>query len=159
MKKLIILATLFIGLSSCTKHTVVISESDLKEDIFYLKDEIKPFSGTCLVYYDGTDQVKESLTFKNGILDGKAISYYECGSIKRKGNYKHGRLNGRWESWTEKGKKTYEVNYENDTLNGEATVWFSSGVVKEKGLYAENHKSGVWVVYDEAGMILSKKNF
>ena len=159
MKNLIILATLLIGLSSCTRHTVVISENDLKEDLFYLKDEVKPFSGKCLVYYSGTSQVKERLTFKRGLLDGEAISYYKCGSIKRKGTFRHGHLNGRWESWNEKGKRIYEVNYKNDTLNGEATVWHSSGVVKEQGLYADNHKSGVWVVYDEAGMILSKKKF
>lgn len=159
MKNLIILVILLIGLSSCTKRTVTIYEKDIPEDIFYLKDHIQPFTGKCLVYYNGSHQIKEVLNYRNGILNGESISYYKCGSVKRKGYYKNGRLSGRWESWSEKGKPIYEVNYKNDTLDGEATVWHSSGVVKEKGIYADNHKSGLWVCYDEAGMILSKKSF
>ena len=103
MKKLIILAVVLIGISSCTKQTVSIYEKDIPEDIFYLKDHIRPFSGNCLIYYTGTKKIKESLNFKRGILNGEAISYYRCGTIKRKGYYRNGCLSGRWQSWDEKG--------------------------------------------------------
>lgn len=159
MKNLLILAFVLIGFSSCSKHTITISENDLKDDIFYLKDQVKPFTGKCLVYYTGIHQIKESLTFKNGILNGEMISYYKCGSIKRKGYYKDGHLNGCWQCWDEKGQKIYKVNYKNDSLDGEATLWHDSGIAKEKGLYADNHKTGVWLDYNKAGTIISKKKF
>jgi antitoxin component YwqK of YwqJK toxin-antitoxin module len=159
MKKLIFSLIVILGLSSCTKSLVVVNENDLPEDIFYLPDQIRPYTGQCVIYYKGTEVVKEQLTFKKGILDGTLVSYYPNGELKIKGEYKQGRLYGKWESWYEGGKKKYEVNYVNDTLSGNYMQWYNTGVLKEKGLYAENSRSGAWVEYDEAGMIVKKIRF
>lgn len=159
MKQLLYIIIVAIGFASCSHSKVVVTESDLPEDIFYLDDEIKPYTGKAIIYFADTDIIKEQLNYKKGILNGEAISYFRNGNIKRCGAYNMGRLTGKWQSWYENGKKEYEVEYNNDTLCGIFTLWYPTGVMKRKGTFSENNRSGIWVEYDEAGMILSNRNF
>ncbi len=141
---------------SCSQRKIIISEDQLPDDIFYLKDEIKPYTGKCFVYFINTTTVKEELTFKDGLLNGPRISYYKDGKIKRSGNYSNGNLDGKWKGFDEKGNMIFEVQYKNDSLIGKYFSWYPTGVIKEKGLYDNNHKTGEWIIYDEAGMIVEK---
>ena len=146
-------------LTSCTQTRVVITEAELPEDLYFRDDAVKPFTGRCVIYYYGTEIVKEELTYKKGLLHGLAVSYYKNGNIKRQGKYVNGRIDGKWESWYENGQKNYELTYKNDTLYGDYITWYPTGVIKARGLYAQNGRTGVWTEYDEAGMILKKQNF
>jgi antitoxin component YwqK of YwqJK toxin-antitoxin module len=141
---------------SCSKHDVILTEDQLPDDIFYLKDEIKPFTGRCLVYFYKTEILKEEINFRNGILDGSHISYYKNGVIKRIGHYREGNFNGKWTGYDTEGNKTFEVEYKNDTLIGRFISWYSTGVIKQKGSYHNNVQIGEWISYDEAGMITKK---
>jgi antitoxin component YwqK of YwqJK toxin-antitoxin module len=143
---------------SCSQRQIVITEDQVPDDIFYLQDEIHPYTGECVIYYKNTEHLKEVMTFKNGLLDGPRISYYIDGSIKCKGYYSNGNLDGKWRGYDKKGKMIYEVQYRNDTLIGKFISWYSTGVIKEKGKYEQNKKAGEWVSYDEAGMVLKKTN-
>jgi antitoxin component YwqK of YwqJK toxin-antitoxin module len=157
MKKLsyiVILMALLV--SACGKRSIVLTEDNIPEDIFYLENEIKPYTGTCLIYYKNTSVIKEEINFKNGILNGSHVSYYNNGKIKRQGYYLNGNLNGKWIGFDEKGQKIYEVEYKNDTLVGKFISWYSTGVIKEKGHYHNNKKTGEWLSYDESGMIVRK---
>ncbi len=158
MKNAIYMLMVLLGLSSCSNSRIVVDENDLPEDVFYLPDQIRPYTGQCIIYFPDSEVVKEQMTFKKGILDGTMISYYSNGELKIKGEYKQGKLYGKWESWYEGGRKKYEVNYVNDTLSGNYMQWYNTGVLKEKGLYADNSRYGSWVEYDEAGMIVKKLN-
>jgi antitoxin component YwqK of YwqJK toxin-antitoxin module len=151
-----ILILLAIFTVSCSKRSIVLTEDTLPEDIFYLDNEIKPYSGTCLIYYKNTESIKEEMNFKNGILSGSHVSYYLNGKIKRQGTYLNGDLNGKWTGFDEKGNKLYEVEYKNDTLIGKFISWYSTGVIREKGVYQNNSKTGEWLSYDESGMITRK---
>jgi antitoxin component YwqK of YwqJK toxin-antitoxin module len=159
MKKLLYIVIATLGLASCSNSRVVITEADMPEDMFYLDDEIKPYTGKAIIYFSGTEIIKEELTYKRGILNGEAISYFQNGKIKRRGEYKMGRLTGKWQSWYENGKKKYEVDYTNDTLSGAFTLWYATGVVKIRGSYSENNRVGQWIEYDEAGMVMNKHLF
>jgi len=159
MKNAICILILVLGLSSCKYSKVILTEDQVPENIFYLPEDMHPYTGQCLIYYSGTKNIKEQLTFKKGILNGTTASYFPNGDIKIRGEFRDGKLYGKWESWYEGGRKKYEVNYVNDTLNGSYVQWYSTGVMKEQGLYAENMRHGAWVEYDEAGMILRKLNF
>lgn len=159
MKHLIYIIIAVIGLASCSNSKVVVTETSLPEDIFYLDDEIKPYTGKAVIYYSGTNIIKEELTYKDGILNGKATSYYKSGEIKRKGEYYWGRYTGKWVSWYENGNRQYEVEYNNDTLCGNYISWYSTGVIEKKGSYTDNNRTGTWVEYDEAGMIVKKQNY
>jgi antitoxin component YwqK of YwqJK toxin-antitoxin module len=158
MKNLVYTLILIAGLCSCSHSRIVITDSELPEEVFYLNDQIKPFTGVCQIYYTGTKIIKEEMSYEKGILDGAFLSYYPDGSLKRKGTFVNGQMHGKWESWYKNGMKRYIANYSNDELSGEYLEWFENGVVKEKGLFAENIRAGEWTTYDEAGMILKKEN-
>jgi antitoxin component YwqK of YwqJK toxin-antitoxin module len=159
MRYLIYLLFLTLGLNSCTRSRVVITEEEIPEEVFYLSEQIKPFSGLCIINYTGTKIVKEEMYFEKGILNGPMTSYYLNGNIRRKGEFNNGLMEGKWESWYQDGKKQYIATYSNDSLDGEFVEWYSTGVMKEKGLYTQNKPVGDWVEYDEAGMILRKEQY
>lgn len=151
----IIIAVTFIT-TSCSKRNIVLTEDNIPEDIFYLDNEIKPYTGKCTIFYRNTESVKEEMNFRNGVLDGAHVSYYQNGQIKRTGSYANGNLNGKWVGFDAKGKKIYEVEYKNDTLIGKFISWYSTGVMREKGTYQNNRKIGEWLSFDESGMIIKK---
>jgi antitoxin component YwqK of YwqJK toxin-antitoxin module len=159
MKNIFYLILLFTGLCSCSQSIVVLNEKQLPEEIFYLPDQIRPYTGKCLIYYSGTNIIKEEMTFKDGILDGPMVSYYKDGSIKRKGEYRNSQFHGKWEYWCIEKKKIYEVNYSNDMLCGEYISWYSSGTLCEKGKYSKNRRTGSWIEYDQAGNVTRKKDY
>ena len=139
-------------LSSCTNRVIIISEDELPEDIFYYKEDIKPFTGICKITYKN-GALKEEMKFENGILHGPAKSYYPDSTIKRSGSYNQGFMDGKWQYFNEEGRKIMEVHFNNDTMNGHYVSWYYTGVIKEKGIYKKNRRIGEWLVYDEAGMI------
>ncbi len=149
---------IYIGLSiltiSCSQKTITLTEDELPEDVFYLDNNMTPFSGKCVIYYSNSGTVKEELQFKDGIQDGPHISYYKSAQIKRKGIYKGGFMNGTWTMFGENGKKLYEVHYQNDTLTGIYKSWYPNGIPCKKGSYSQNKRTGEWIHYDESGMIV-----
>lgn len=159
MKQLTYIIIALIGFTSCSNSKVIVTEADLPEEIFYLDNEIKPYTGKATIYYPGTDVVKEILTYKKGIMHGETTSYFRNGNIKRRGYYSMGRLTGKWESWYENGKKEYEVEYSNDSLSGICITWYNTGVMEKKGFFANNLRSGAWIEYDTAGMIIDQRNY
>jgi antitoxin component YwqK of YwqJK toxin-antitoxin module len=159
MKNKILIILCLIIMCSCTRTVTVVSEKQLSDDIFYLPDDTKPYTGKCIINYTGTHITKELLSFRKGILNGTVISYYENSKIKRKGEYLDGRFHGKWEYWTEKGIKAYEVNYENDSLCGEYITWYPGGSLLEKGKYFKNKKTGTWITYDQNGSVLKEEKY
>jgi antitoxin component YwqK of YwqJK toxin-antitoxin module len=147
---------ILILLSIACRSNTTVTEDEISADIFYAKGSYKPFSGKCTVLYNNTNIVKTQFTFRDGLLNGEAITWYKNGQIRRKGNYSKGLISGRWTFFDERGNKIIEANYKNDSLNGSYTVLFSNGKVKEKGEFYRNKQAGKWVYYNEKGDILYK---
>ncbi len=159
MKTIIYIAFSLMVFASCSSNQVIIAEEDIKEDLFYLENDIDPYSGICKIVYSETNTVKEELTYRKGILEGKAVSRYPNGNIKRKGTYHKGNIHGTWIFWDENGNKVFEVNYNEDKLNGLFVSYFPDGRIKEKGNYKKNKKTGNWVCYNDKGIIVNKKSY
>jgi antitoxin component YwqK of YwqJK toxin-antitoxin module len=149
-----IIITLLV-LVSCSKE-VIITEEEIKPDLFYRSNDINPYTGTCKVLFNDTNLLKEKFHFKNGILDGDAEVFYRDGKLRWKGKYKSGCSVGKWEYWDQNGNKTIEANYLNDTLNGPFYSWYSSGLIKEKGQYSQNSRTGKWISFNETGQVISE---
>jgi antitoxin component YwqK of YwqJK toxin-antitoxin module len=115
MKRVIFI--LSFGVVACSGK-VTITEAEIQPDIFYARGAYKPFSGTCIIVFSKTDLIKDQFTYKNGMLNGEAITYDKNGQLRRKGYYLDGKLSGKWEFWDDKGNKTMEATYQNDVLNG-----------------------------------------
>ncbi len=143
---------------SCSQKTIVLTEGQLPEDVFYQKDALTPFSGICEIYYTNSEIIKEKMSFEDGVLDGCYTSYFKNGNIKRKGYYKDGFLDGTWIMFNEKRIKIYEVEYKSDTLSGIYRTWHPTGVPQAIGSYSENKKTGQWIYYNESGMITKRED-
>jgi antitoxin component YwqK of YwqJK toxin-antitoxin module len=142
-------------LMSCGKE-VIITEDEIKPDLFYLHNDIDPFTGTCKVVFNDTGLMKEKFQFRKGILEGEAVAYYRDGNLRWKGYYKNGCCSGLWEYWDQDGNKTIEANYDNDTLTGPFVLWYSNGRMKEKGQFSENSRTGKWIGFNETGQVVSE---
>jgi uncharacterized protein len=154
MKRRLIILILIAA--SCSGK-VTITESEIKSDIFYAGMSAKPFTGKCIVVYSDANLKKEEFNYKQGILNGKATSWYKNGQIRRRGYYKMGLISGKWEFWDEKGYKTVEANYENDELNGSYVSLYANGKIREKGQFEDNRRTGKWLYYNEVGQIVPEE--
>lgn len=132
-----------IGFVSCTKE-IVLTDEEVKPDIFYTDLGHKPYTGKCKVYYLNSDQVKDAFSFRKGRLNGDSYSWYENGTLHWKGSYKNGMLSGKWQKWDKEGNLIMEVNYVNDTLDGSYISMYPDGSVMEKGEFASNKRVGEW---------------
>jgi antitoxin component YwqK of YwqJK toxin-antitoxin module len=147
---------ILISLVSCSKE-IIITEAEIKPDIFYDKEDLKPFTGKCMVLFPDTDLVKQEFHFKKGRLNGEVFAWYKNGKIQWKGYYVKGFITGKWEFWNENGNKVMEAFYEKDTLNGSYVTWYPSGTVKERGQYANNIRTGKWLKYSDNGQLLAEQ--
>jgi antitoxin component YwqK of YwqJK toxin-antitoxin module len=153
MRKAIFLAMLV--LISCGKE-VIITEEEIQPDMFYVHNDVNPFTGTCKVVFSDTGLLKEKFQFRSGILEGEAIAYYRNGNLRWKGHYKNGYCTGKWEYWNQSGNKVIEANYSNDTLTGPYCSWYSNGLMKERGQFSQNSRTGKWFIYNETGQVVSE---
>jgi len=142
-------------LISCGKE-VIITEEEIKPDMFYVSNDVDPFTGTCKVLFNDTGLMKEKFEFRKGILEGEAVAFYRNGNLRWKGHYKNGCCMGTWEYWDQNGNKVIEANYSNDTLTGHYCSWYSNGLMKEKGQFNQNSRSGKWFSYNETGQVVSE---
>ena len=141
--------------TACSKE-IIITEEDIKQDLLYLVNDVKPFSGTCKVLYSDTFLLKEKFLFVKGILQGESCSYYEDGNLKWRGSYKNGKTYGKWEFWDNSGSKYCEVYFDNDLYNGPYKSWYANGQLKETGQFSNNRKTGTWTDYDKAGNVINE---
>ena len=147
MKWVLLIITM--GFVSCTKE-IVLTDEEIKPDVFYTAEGHKPYSGKCKVYYLNSDQVKDEFSFRKGKLNGDSWSWYKNGNLRWKGSYRNGMLSGTWQKWDEEGNLILEVTYVNDTLDGSYVSMFPDGSVSEKGAYASNRRIGDWIRNPEA---------
>ncbi len=150
---LMLFATVVIGVS-CSTKPVVLTEDNLPENLLYLPNKIKPYTGKAIIYFSNSDIVKEEMNFKRGVLHGERIRYYKNGEIKLKGSYREGNFDGKWIANMPQGERAYEVVYKNDTLEGDFVSWYKTGVMKEKTEFSKNIVVGEALCFDEAGMRL-----
>ena len=150
MKWFLVIITL--GFVSCAKQ-LVISEEDIKLDVFYTDQALKPYTGTCKINYYDTELTKEEFRFKKGRLNGESLSYYRNGNLRWKGNYHNGLMTGTWQHWDASGNLVLELNYVKDTLNGPYLSLYPDGTVREKGTYSGNKRVGEWIRMDENGQV------
>ncbi|NBC82853.1 MAG: hypothetical protein GVY19_05670 [Bacteroidetes bacterium] len=157
MKKLLLYIVMgsIIGLSSCGKRKITITETELTNDIFYYNGSIYPFSGVCEILYEKSDQAKIIMHFKEGKLNGHVKTFYKNGDVKVKGHYEDGLMSGKWEGWYESGKKAYEVHYKEDSLHGKYTSYQENGALKAKGEYKMNTKFGEWEHFKASGHLIT----
>ena len=95
---------------SFDKTVCVDTDAQIINDIIYLPNETKPFTGNNLCKYKN-GQIKIEGNYKDGKPDGKVIDWYENGQIEAEENYKDGKLDGKATYWHENGKIKGKVTF------------------------------------------------
>ena len=115
MKKVLILITLLIIVTSCSKPVDYKSLGD-RNGLMYNVNSQKPYSGRAVEYYNFYNSVKKKGNFEDGLKDGKYILYFKNGQINLKANLKDGEFDG-WATWYfENGEIQHVSNYKDGKL-------------------------------------------
>jgi len=139
----------------------------------YEKSQRAPFTGKVTGSEHGY--------LKNGIWNGRYISYYNNGKIKYWGNYSGARKEGLWKSFRSNGQIIFEgnyknglkdgqwnfyhlfgsnlqecTNYKNGKKNGRHQSFWGDGNLRQKGSYKNGKPAGLWIFYDTDG--ITEKN-
>jgi antitoxin component YwqK of YwqJK toxin-antitoxin module/Flp pilus assembly protein TadD len=123
------------------------------------------------------------LTYRNGLLQGKATWYYPDGSISQEGNYQDDKKEGTWKAWQPDGKPEYEVNYLHDEfsgtckwyhdngnlatennyysgmLDGRRRTWHDNKQQERESMFEEDLAQGEFTYYSPDGQLMSKRTF
>ena len=94
----------------------------------------KVFTGTCNAF-SVSGNLLEKRKFKNGVMSGEQIGYYESGATRYLGNKKKGEIHGSYIGYHENGNKQAE------------------------GRFKMGYYDGKWLFYDENGKLTETKTY
>ena len=113
MKKIafsLICALAIVGESLATNNTINVSELTERDGKYYEIGRDIPYTGRVIGnYYDG--QLRSETHYKDGLKDGKEVSWYTNGNVRRELQYKNGERDGEWISWDENQRITFRHSY------------------------------------------------
>lgn len=92
-------------------------------------------------------------------FSGEFIENFDSGKIKGKGQFKDGLLEGLRIIYFENGNKKVESNYFAGQNHGKSTEYYSNGQIKQEGEYFLGKEVGTWKLYFENGNIHVIFNF
>ena len=100
------------------------------------------------VYYhqDGTSIMTEEM-YKNNVLEGERIVYFESGAVAQRITYVSGKENGTETHYSEKGTITKTYTHVDGKLEGPVKLYDLDGTLLREGNYKDNKKHGTWKYY------------
>lgn len=144
MKTKIIIASLLIGLVSCSNQPDEKSVVDTK--VVEPAVDINSTQFTIISNQDSTQ-------------NGESIIKYPSGKVKMQGMMKDGKREGLWKSFYETGLPWSETTFEAGIKNGKTTTWYENGNKRYKGFYKNDRESGKWTYWNEAGEQVNSQDF
>lgn len=106
---------------------------------------------------DGKKLLSEE-NYKNGVLEGKSVTYYKSGKVAEMVFYKNDKLDGNAKRYAESGNLLDDLNYKKGKLNGLAKYYNIEGELIYTGDYENDVKVGKWQ-YFENGKSVSVDKF
>jgi len=166
-------------ITSCNNY-VTPDELNEKDSLCTLKNTNEKFTGICKKFYSN-DNLEFEKTYKNGLLHGKFIRYFDSGKIRNEVNFIDGKPQGFKQysengvvisekfslpnnkqllvTYFDNGNKHIVLNYENDQQNGFSRQWNINGKIEFSCNYKNNLKDGLFISYYNNGQINSIGNF
>ena len=106
--------------------TVDFADVEVRDGLQYLKGSPDPYTGKVLKSFDNGNWQME-LDLKDGMPDGKIVTYYKNGQKKEESYFKGGKpADGEWLGWHENGELKIEIIIENGETISEK-YWNSEG--------------------------------
>ena len=133
---------------------------------FYKNNKLEAFenfengliSGDMRIFDEnGNETLKVS--YHNGLLNGRFISYYSQNKINTVANFHHGKLNGQIKIFSKTGILLLDGKYLQDKREDVWELYYNSGDIKTRVSYKNGKKDGESIIYDKLGMIVEKTTF
>ena len=87
-------------------------QTDQKKDGILVRDSSSNEPLTGIVYFHfANGQLAYEREYKNGLLDGRSISYHENGTKSSVGHFLKDQLHGKVAAWDQNGNLEFERNY------------------------------------------------
>ena len=102
---------------------------------------------------------KDREFYKNGIPEGKWLSFYNNGKIKSIENWKNGELNGKYVLYSEDGHKTFQTYYLKGKDHGLFKLFHENGNPHIVGKFYNGQAVGVWSYYSENGKLIGRRDY
>jgi antitoxin component YwqK of YwqJK toxin-antitoxin module len=116
----------------------------------------KQRSGEWLFYHEKGQQIMSREHYKDGVLDGKKITYYPNGTKTEELNYQQGKIQGLAYYYGPNGALLKELNYVDDELHGKALYYDANGNVVIKGNYKRGAKHGLWEYFENGNKVMEE---
>ncbi|MGL5545144.1 MAG: toxin-antitoxin system YwqK family antitoxin [Cetobacterium sp.] len=118
----------------------------------FVKDKSTPYTG--MVTFQ-----KDREFYKNGVPEGKWLSFYANGKIKSIENWKNGELNGKYVLYNQYGYKTFQTNYLKGKDHGLFKLYHENGKLHIVGNFNNGQAIGVWNYYNQNGKLVGKREY
>jgi len=132
-----------------TKKGKLLSKGQLKD---------RKRTGIWEYYHSNSDAIMMRETYKDDILNGLKVTYFDNGNITDEVNYVNGSREGSYKLYSLKGIVLQDLNYVNDELHGPATYYNGKGEKIVEGQYKNGRKDGLWKYYNN-GKVEKEKIF
>lgn len=151
-------------------HPIVVktfsATSDSAKVSFFYDDATLESEGTMIgknrigkwTYYntDGKTIISEE-NYENGLLNGKAMTYFAPDKITEVLTFKNGALHGKVLRYSSEGILMDDLRYVNGKLHGPAKYYNVAGKLVRKGFYENDDKVGNWEYFENGEPITAKK--
>ena len=108
----------------------------IRDYIYYLEGEEKPYSGDYAEYWSTTDVLAESFYLSDGKIEGIYKSDHENGVLAEVGFYKDGKANGHFKRYYSDGQLEADVHYRDDKFDGYCEFFKPDGTLDDTILYS-----------------------
>lgn len=161
MKKLLLGAFLLVSVLSFSAERKVQVEQVFKNantGIVYVQGEETPYTGIIEIKFPN-GKTQGLMTYKNGMLNGKGVTYYPSGKIQSKESYKNGVEDGINIMYYENGNIEYEKNVSNNGRTVYEKHYYPSGKLDFEATYQDGQLDGVVKKYGENGQVIQQGTF
>lgn len=100
--------------------------------------------GSWMYFFSDGKTILATETYKVGLLDGEAKTFYKTGKLAEVAQYKAGKLHGNRIRYSDEGKPTENLTFNLGTIHGFAIIYDEKGEIFAKGNYENGIKSGLW---------------
>ena len=115
------------------------------------------FEGEFDIYSRG--KIAQKCYYKDGLLEGWKIVYYENGDVKTKSFYKKNKIDGVEFNYYDNKKIKSEESFNNGKYEGQKITYYRNGQIEQRSFRKKNKVEGLEYAYYENGTEKYKRNW
>jgi antitoxin component YwqK of YwqJK toxin-antitoxin module len=150
------MAFLLQGREKLVEYKDIVSINNI---VYTKKNARTPFTGAIIERDRGNGALISKATYKNGMLTGPYIKWWEKDKIKSIKNFVNGIEEGEYLEYFENGKIDTRGQYKDGNESGTWYFYDEDGKISSLGQYKDGDKSGTWYFYDKDGKVIETKEY